>query len=353
MKKAIIYIVVIISAIGTFAFILKSNKENNAEQTRLASVTNEFIPVEMYTAQNQNLATSFKSTGNFQAISELDFASEVSGRIVTIQVKEGDRVSKGQLLARIDDKYLQNELATAKANFEQAKVNKERFDQLIKTGGITQTQFEDVTLNYQNTKTRLENVQLRLQDTYIKAPISGIINNKYIETGSYITPGTKLFNIVETESLELVVNVTESQALEVKEGEKVKVVADAIPNQSIDGKVTYVGVKADKSLSYPVKIAINNDSDPAIKAGMFGTATFEKGQTATVLAIPRAAIIGSLQSPQVYVITDQKAILTDITIGKTDGNTVEITSGLNPGEQVIISGQINLENGSKVSIIND
>lgn len=352
MKKGIIYTLAIAGLIGLFAFVLTNNKEKNEEQVRLASATNEFIPVEVYQVQQQPLAGNFKATGNFYADKELDFASEVSGRVVSILVKEGDYVKKGQLLARTDDKYLLNELETAKANFTQAKTNKERFDHLIKTGGITQQQYEDASLNFQNAQFRLEGVQLRLADSYIKAPISGVINARYIETGSFISPGVKLFNIVDTKNLELRVNVTEGQALQVKEGDEVHIVADALPNQQISGKVAFIGVKADKSLSYPVEIALNNDSELTIRAGMFGTATFEAGQAVNRLVIPRAAIAGSLQNPQVYVVRENIASLQPISIGQTDGKLVEVTSGLEEGESVVITGQINLESGAKVAILN-
>lgn len=352
MKKGIIYTVVIAGLAGLFAFVLNNNKEKNEEQVRLASATNAFIPVEVYPVQQQELAGNFKSTGNFYADKELDFASEVSGRVESILVKEGDYVQKGQLLARTDDKYLLNELETAKANFTQAKTNKERFDHLIKTGGITQQQYEDASLNFENAKIRLEGVKLRLADTYIKAPISGVVNARYIEQGSFLTPGAKLFNIVDTKNLELRVNVTEGQALQVKEGDKVQVVADALPNQPVSGKVTFIGVKADKSLTYPVEIALNNDNELSFRAGMFGTATFKAGQAVNSIVIPRSAIFGSLQNPQVYVVEGEIASLKPVTIGQTENKFVEITSGLEEGELVVTTGQINLENGTQVSILN-
>ena len=351
MKKVIIYTVAIVTLLGMFAFILKSNKEANAKQAELASVTNEYIPVEIHEVKREQLGGSFKSTGNFQAESELDFASEISGRITSILVEEGSYVNKGQLLARTDDKFLLNELATIQASFNQAKTNKERFEHLIETGGITQTQLEDVSLNYQNAQARLENIKLRIADTYIKAPISGIINARYIETGSYLSPGTKMFNIVDTRNLELVVNVTESQVLQAREGETVHVVADALPNQEITGKVKFIGVKADNSLSYQVKIAIINDSELTLKAGMFGTAIFDQDHNQIAMTIPRSAIFGSVQNPQVYVVDGQKAVLTSINIGKIEGQVIEVKSGLNVGQRVVVSGQINLENGTKVTII--
>jgi membrane fusion protein (multidrug efflux system) len=116
--------------------------------------------------------------------------------------------------------------------------------------------------------------------------------------------------------------------------------------------VISVGVKADEAKRFPVEIDVDNKRDHTLKAGMFGTAFFEGVNGHDALVIPRNALTGSIKEPKVFVVVGDTAILREVMIGQIDDNLVEITSGLEPGEEVVVSGQINLEERSPVIVVN-
>ena len=195
---------------------------------------------------------------------------------------------------------------------------------------------------------------INVGDTRIKAPISGYINKKFIEVGSIITgmPATELFEIVNVSKLKLNVSVNESQVASLKVGSSTKVSASVYPDKTFDGKITFIAAKADASLNFPVEIEITNNASKDLKAGMYGTAAFaSKQQKQSLKIVPRNAFVGSVSSNQIFVIENGTAKLKTVTAGRILGDKVEILNGLNEGETVIITGQINLQDGSSVEVI--
>ncbi|HEU4496614.1 MAG TPA: efflux RND transporter periplasmic adaptor subunit, partial [Flavobacterium sp.] len=186
------------------------------------------------------------------------------------------------------------------------------------------------------------------------APISGFINKKYIEPGSILSgmPGTEMFDIVNVSKLKLKVTVNESQVASLKAGDAVAIKASVYPDKTFSGKITFIASKADQSLNFPVEIEIENNAAKDLKAGMYGTASFaSKQQKTSLMVVPRDAFVGSVSSNEVFIADNGTARLKKVTAGRILGDKVEILSGLSAGQQVIVTGQINLQDGSKIEII--
>ncbi|HOD11415.1 MAG TPA: efflux transporter periplasmic adaptor subunit, partial [Flavobacterium sp.] len=132
----------------------------------------------------------------------------------------------------------------------------------------------------------------------------------------------------------------------------INVGTNVYPDKNFTGKITFVAPKADASLNFPVEIEIANNATKDLKAGMYGTAKFASNQQKQTLKIvPRNAFVGSVSSNQIFVIENGTAKLKKVTAGRILGDKVEILNGLNDGETVIVTGQINLQDGSKVEVI--
>jgi len=352
--KNILLIVIGIGTISLVAFILNRNKQKNQEKMSIVRDVNTEIMVRVDTVQKKHFDLVYESNGKFAAINQVDFSSENSGRVLQILVKEGDYVSSGQVLAIIKADALGLDLENAKAGYESALKEKERFESAFKTGGVTQQQLDQVKLALKNAESRLDQVKLRYSDTRIKSTINGFVNKRYVEQGAFVAPGSPLFEIVDVSKLKLKIAVNESQIARIQLGDKVTVKASAIPGQEFEGTVRFIAVKADNSLNFPVEIEINNDSKKSLKAGMFGTALFKTNASEeSLIVVPRTAFAGSVNSKEVYVVNSNgKAILRKVVPGRIEGNLVEILDGLKEGEIVVISGQINLHDDKvKVSII--
>lgn len=353
MKKIIINLVIVIALVGVISFVLAKNKQEMKEKAELAQVANDHIPVTTVKVGDKTITSTYNANGSLEPEHSVEYGAKLAGHVTQILVKEGDEVRKGQLLARLEDGTYQNQLALAKASYEKAKKDKERFAKLIKSGGVTQQQYDNAELQYVNAKEQYEMAQRNVSDTYIKAPIAGTINNKMIEVGSYMNPGKAMFEIVNTKELKLKVNLTETQVLKTKVGDSVLIRVNALPGEDFEGVVSFIAVKANNSLTYPVKVQVSNTADKELKAGMYATAYFDHEQKQQVLALPREAVVGSLQNPQVFVVQKGKAILRNIVVGEKYEDYVAVSNGLKPGEVVVTSGQINLQDGTPVEIRNN
>ncbi|MDI1303640.1 MAG: efflux RND transporter periplasmic adaptor subunit, partial [bacterium] len=158
--------------------------------------------------------------------------------------------------------------------------------------------------------------------------------------------------LVNVSKLKLKVTVNESQVASLKVGNIVQVSASVYPDTKFSGKITFIAPMADSSLNFPVEIEIANNSSNDLKAGMYGTAQFGSNQQRqSLMIVPRNAFVGSVSTNQIFVAENGVAKLKTVTAGRILGDKVEIINGLSEGETVIITGQINLQDGSKVDII--
>ncbi|TXK26207.1 efflux RND transporter periplasmic adaptor subunit [Pontibacter qinzhouensis] len=349
--KKFIYIALALVIFGAVAFTLANNKKEMAETAAIASRTSEAIPVVMTEAKTSKIDRSFAVNGNFSPDQSLTMLSETQGQVVRLNKRKGETVRAGEVLAQVEDNVLRANVITAEANFEKTKRDLERFVNLAEGDAITKRQLEEVRLGHENAKAQLIQARHQLEKSKIKAPISGVINELYIETGSILGGGTKLFDIVNVDKLKLKAKVSEREVLLIRKGSKATVKADVNPQDSFEGTVTAIGANADQSLRYDIEIEVKNTNQNAVKAGMYGTASFEVNDTRDALLIDREAIATSLQDPKVFVVKDQRAYLKPVTIGTVANDKVEITSGLTDGEKIVRSGQINLKEGTKVSVL--
>ncbi|TDE55402.1 efflux RND transporter periplasmic adaptor subunit [Flavobacterium sp. GT3P67] len=354
MKKIIITTVVIVAVLGLITYVLTNNKKENEAKTAIVAEKNATVSVRIETVKTEEVSLDFTSNGNFEPIQELKFSAEKSGKVVKVLAKEGDYVTVGQTLAIVRSDVINVNAQTANSSYQNAVADYNRYENAFKTGGVTKQQLDQAKLAMVNAKAQLTQANINVGDTRIKAPISGFINKKYIEPGSILTgmPATELFDIVNVSKLKLKVAVNESQVASLKVGTPIKVTASVYPDKTFSGKITFIASKADESLNFPVEIEITNNASKDLKAGMYGTAEFASNQQKqSLMIVPRNAFVGSVSSNEIFVIENGTAKLKTVTAGRILGDKVEILNGLSDGETVIITGQINLQDGSKVDVI--
>ena len=352
MKKNILIIVVIVAALGVIAYTLMNNKKENEAKTAIVAEKNASVAVKVAIVKTEEITLDFSVNGNFAPLQELSFSAEKPGRVVRVLVDEGNRVRIGQTLAIVRSEQISADLQTAQASYQNALTDFGRFENAYKTGGVTKQQLDQAKLNLVASKSRLQQAKVNIGDTNIKATINGIVNKRYIEPGSVLGAGTQLFEIVNVSKLKLKVNVNETQVANLKVGTTTTVKATVFPDASFSGKISFIAPKADASLNFPVEIEITNNAANDLKAGMYGTAEFASNQQKqTLMIVPRNAFVGSVSSNEIFVVENGIAKLKIVTAGRILGGKVEILNGLSDGETVIVTGQINLQDGSKVDII--
>ncbi|SHG10437.1 efflux RND transporter periplasmic adaptor subunit [Flavobacterium johnsoniae] len=354
MKKIIITIVIIAVAFFGISYILNKNKAENEGKTAIVAEKNAAVSVKVATVKTEDVNLGFTANGNFVPIQELTFSAEKSGKVISVLAKEGDYVRVGQTLLTVRGDVINVNAQQAQAVYQNAKSDYERYENAFKTGGVTKQQLDQAKLALTNAQSNLTQANINVGDTKVKAPINGYINKKYIEPGSILAgmPATALFDIVNVSKLKLTVTVNESQVASLKLGNSVSITASVYPDKTFSGKITFIAAKADASLNFPVEIEITNNANNDLKAGMYGTANFgSNNQKQNLKVVPRNAFVGSVSSNEIFVVENNVAKLKKVVAGRILGDKVEIINGLNDGDVVIVTGQINLQDGNTVEII--
>ena len=352
MKKTLIYIIVAVVLIGLGAYKIASNKANQKKEVAEVAKQVEKINVNVITATRENINTDYSANGTFIPKQETNQSADISGRVVSVFVKEGSRVGAGQVLATIKRDAIEVDVTQAKNNLQNAIIDNQRYENAFKTGGVTKQQLDNSRLQLKNAQASLRAQGVKINDTSVRAGISGTINKKMVEPGAVVSPGTPLFEIVNINSLKLSVLVDESQVGRIQIGQQVAINVNVLPDEDFGGRITFIAPKSDASLNFPVEIEVANNG--RLKAGMYGTALFKTNYGAenqNMLTVPAEAFVNGVSSGQLFIVNNGTAKLITVKIGKVYGDKVQIISGLNGGEQVITSGQINLENGAKINIV--
>ncbi|MCG2616581.1 efflux RND transporter periplasmic adaptor subunit [Terrimonas sp. NA20] len=355
-KKKLVRIVLTIVIIAAAGFaigsVLVSNKKENEAKTAIVAQADGSVAVRVVEVKKQPLQQDFTANGNFIPSQQLNFSSENSGRVTQVLVDEGSRVSKGQTLAIIKADQLNVDVESAQAAYQVAQKDKERYENAFKTGGVTQQQVDQAILALSNAEAKLAQAKIKVGDTYVRSSINGIVNKRLIEPGAVVAPGTELFELVDVSRLKLQATVNEGQVAQLKEGDKVNIHVSVFPDKEFTGKVTFIAPKADATLSFPIEVELAANPGNLVKAGMYATAIFSFPSQAPVITIPRSSFVGSVSSNQLFVVgKDSSASLKKVIAGRVMGDQVEVLQGLSEGESVITSGQINLNDGTKVSIV--
>jgi RND family efflux transporter MFP subunit len=349
MKRGIITIIALIVVGALIAWVLTNNKKENEAKIAVVADQSGAVIVKTAIAKKDTLNLNFSSNGNFTAKHDLNLLAETGGRVTQILVDEGSRVSKGQVLVRIDPEYASLDLQNAEASYSKLKKDQERYASSYKTGGVTRSQLDDIELALRNAETMVQQARRRVQDSEIKSPISGIVNERLIEPGAFVAPGTPLFNIVDVSSLKLKVNANELQVVNLKTGDRVKITSTVFPDQTFIGVINFIAPKADNTLNYPVEIEVTNQDANNLRAGMYATATFEFPKQDPTMLIPRTSFAGGVNSNQVFILENEDtARIRDVVSGRIIGDQVEIIDGIAEGDIIITSGQINLIDGTLV-----
>ena len=352
MKKSLIYIIVAALLIGWGAYTIVGNKEKQKQEVAEVAKQVDKVNVNVITATRENINTDYSANGTFIPKQETNQAADISGRVVNVFVREGSRVGAGQVLASIKRDAIEVDVTQAQNNLQNAIIDNQRYENAYKTGGVTKQQLDNSRLQLKNAQAALRSQGVRMNDTKVRAGISGTINKRMVEPGAVVSPGTPLFEIVNINSLKLAVLVDESQVGRIQIGQQVDINVNVLPDETFTGRISFIAPKSDASLNFPVEVEVANNGQ--LKAGMYATALFKTNYGAenqNMLTVPAEAFVNGVSSGQLFIVQNGVAKLVKVQTGKVYGNKVQIISGLNGGEQVITSGQINLENGSKINIV--
>lgn len=348
--KRIIQILAVCAVIAAIVVILVSNKRTTMKKTQMAAGVSSAVAVRVAVVKDSAYSVGFSSSGVLKALRDLQFVSDISGRVVNIYADEGSYVREGEVLLQLDSEMLLADLASREAAYEGLKKDYERFKNASEQGGVTDQQLDNIRTQMITAESQLITSRRRLADASVKSPITGTIHKRHVEVGSYLNPGTLLFNIIDDSQLKAICSATGKQVTGIRKGQAVTLVSEIFPETDFRGKITFIGEKADRSLTFPVEINIDGPKK-GLKPGMFVTVLFEPETKKNGILVPRSAISGSVHGAGVFVIENSIAHRRDAIIGDISGEYVEVLQGLYPGDSIVTGGLINVSDGSKVRSI--
>jgi membrane fusion protein (multidrug efflux system) len=355
-KKLITNLIVLALIIAVSAMIyiqLRKNKEVIKENTELSQKVNDKIPVNVAEVSEVEFTNSFTTDGSFAPSQKTTVISDMPGKITQLNIKDGTYVTKGSVLAVLDNTLLQNQVKSTEATLSKLRRDLERYHVLAASGGITQQQIDDVTNGITLQEIQLSSVKKQIADTYLRAPISGVISDKKVEHGSYVSPGMPVAEIVNISPIKFQTYLTENQVFSIKTGQNVELSTSLYAGKDYEGKISLIDVESNPTKTFLVEILTSNPSNFPLKAGVSGKAYFYNNGSTKGIAIPKRSVVGPYNDAKTFVLEGDQVVLTAITLGKTNEKYVEVVSGLSPGQKVVTTGQINLKNGTKVEVVKE
>ena len=289
-------------------------------------------------AKSTSVPIRVEVTGQVAPIFQATLSSRIQGTIDKVLVREGSKVSKGQLLIKLDSRDLQADLARAHAEVENAKAHLERMNQLYTQDAVSKQEMENATRAYRVAEANRKAVEAQLSYTTVRAPFDGIITEKKVEAGELASPGQPLLKMEDSLQLRLEATVAEGDLRSVSRGDKIPIVIDALGGQELIGIVSQI-LPAGDPHTHTFMVKVDLPKREGLKSGMFGRLPLEKGITQTIL-VPSTAVVERGELTSLFIVgEDRIARLRWIKLGRRFEKDVEILSGINRGERVLTDGQ--------------
>ena len=286
-------------------------------------------------------------TSTVQAYVKNNIAPQMAGRITKINVEIGDFVKEGQVLAEID----KAQLLQAQLQLQNQEVELQRLKSLYEEGGLSQSDYDAIQLQYNVLKTQVDNL---LENTTLRSPINGVVSARNYDVGDMYAMSMPLFTVEQIVPVKLLIGVSETDYSKVKKGDSVTVTADAIPDKTFYGKVNRIYPTVDPATrTFTVEVKIDN-TYKTLRPGMFARATVNFGSNNNVV-IPDVAVVKQQGSGErfVYVLNEDNTVTyKKVVLGRRMGAEYEVLEGLQDGDKIVIGGQIRLKDGIKV-IVNE
>lgn len=337
----------VILASAIVAAILVNGCRSKDSATAPSIKSGESVSVTVASPMRKSVKGSLTLNGTVHAASEVNVVAETSGKVVTVYADVGKRVSSGDVLVRIDDELKLASYKTAQASYDKSSSDFEKAKSLFEQKVISDSELQGTKLAFMKAESDLLAARRDYENARVRSPQSGVVTAKSVSVGSMLSPGAAVAHVVDGDNLKISVLVSERDVLKIRAGMGVSVESDMYPDSVFKGTVSSVSPKGDAALTFPVEIALKSEANNPLYDGMSARARIDIGAK-NILSLPRSALVGSRESPQVFVVRDGIARLADISTGSEYGTDIEILKGLGVDDRVVVAGQNNLADGSIV-----
>lgn len=293
--------------------------------------------VDVIIAGSQNITNTVEASGSVVASESVELRPEVSGRLTYLNVSEGARIGRGTVIAKINDADLRAQRTRILSQLDLARTTVGRFKKLLDIQGINRADY-DVAVNQVATlNADLGVIDAQIARTVVRAPFSGTIGLRQVSPGAYVSPQTVIATLQKVDRVKIDFTLPETNAGIVKRGSSV-VVEIAGSSAPVKGRATVLAIEPQVSTTTR-NVVVRAALQDAIKVnpGSFVKVYVDAG-TASGILVPANAIIPEARAKRVVVVKNGKAAMTDIQTGVRQTGAVQVVSGLNPGDSVVVSG---------------
>ena len=306
------------------------------------------MPVEVAVARQDTVVDAILATGEIQSIQSIELRPEVDGRLVQILVREGTEVEMGTPLFKVDDAELRVQVTRLEAERDLAQQALRRTRELIEQNASSEMDLEQAEANARSTQAQLDLQQLRLDRTVVRAPFTGLVGERFVSLGDYVNSSTRLVTLQTVDPQRAVFHVPERYAPRLKVGQEVTFRVAALPEVDFAGVVDFVDPVVQlpgRTIAVKAEVA-NRRRD--LKAGMFIEARLATDMRPDAVIIPEDAILPLQGANFVWVVAEGTASRRQVALGVRTPGFVEIKSGVETGEQVVVGGLERLTEGAPV-----
>jgi membrane fusion protein (multidrug efflux system) len=329
------------------------NFKPGGEPTQARAATNpqqQGVPVEVGSIEVMTINEEVEALGTLAADESVIIAPEIAGRVVFLGFKEGERVTKGQELVKLDTAILEAELKQSQADLTLARDTYDRQRSLVARGAGTQVAMEESAAKLASNEARVQLAKAKLAQSTILAPFTGVVGLRAVGFGDYVSVGKPLITLTSVDPIKVDFRVPEVFLSSVKVGQTIQVKVDAVPDTTFAGKIFAIDPVVDiNGRAIKLRAMIPN-ADLVLKPGLFSRIAITVAERKGALVIPEMAVVPDGDGKIVYVVQDGKAKRVRIELGKRLPGKVEIAKGLTADMQIITGGQMRLRDGSALAI---
>ncbi len=314
---------------------------------------NAGIAIEASKVKSVRMAQGLTAVGSLRSDESVTIRPEVSGRIIELGFREGQRVAKGATLVRLDTSVQRAESEQTEANLALSKSRLERSRDLFTKGFISTQARDEAESNFKIAQANNDLSQARLKKLEIKAPFSGIVGLRTVSIGDYVKDGQDIVNLEEIDPLKVDFRIPEIYLKQVAAGQSLQITLDAFPNQTFPGKVFAINPLVDTNgRSIVIRASVKN-VEARLRPGMFARVRLLFNDERDSVAVPEQSLIPVGDEQYLFKVVDGRAQRFKVEIGQRRDGQVEILQGLAAGDVVVTAGQLKLRDGSQVKIADE
>ena len=311
------------------------------------------IPVETALPSRVDILATYETTSTIASDADAPAVAKVGGEVVSLLVEEGDRVSQGQVLAELDGERLRLEMLSTKANLDQVRSEYERYTDLAARGLVSEAMFEGLKYDLEALEAAYKLARLNLDYSRIRAPIDGVVSSRNIKLGQSIDVSDVAFRITDTSELLAYLQIPQAELGRISAGQMATLRVDAMPDMTFSATIARISPTIDMRNGTFRATAFIDNSSSDLAPGMFARFSVAYERHTDALVIPQGAVIEEDDQASVYVVAEGAVSRRTIEVGIKSGDLVEVVDGLAGDEEIVVTGQSSLRDGSKVLASNN